>query len=235
MDDLAGKLAAVRDRIERAGGDTERITLVAVTKGFDASAVRAALAAGVRDVGESYVQELTAKVAALQAEGLGAEGSGADAGAAGPAPVWHFVGRLQRNKVRKAAPHVALWHSVDRLALGAEIARWAPGAAVLAQVNTTGEETKGGCPPTGVGDLVAGLRELGLDVRGLMTIGPPGPPEGARPAFQLLRELAETHGLKELSMGMTGDLEVAVEEGATIVRVGTALFGPRPVRPGMRH
>jgi PLP dependent protein len=221
--DLAGRLAAVRGRIERAGGDPERTTLVAVTKGFGADVVRSALDVGLRDLGESYVQELTDKVAKLAPEGDGTR------------PVWHFVGRLQRNKVRKAAPHVTLWHSVDRLSLGAEIARWAPGATALAQVNTTGEQTKGGCPPEALPELLDGLRGVGLDVRGLMTIGPPGPPEGARPAFKLLRELAAAHGLGELSMGMTGDLEVAVEEGATIVRVGTALFGPRPVGPGMRH
>jgi PLP dependent protein len=218
--DLPARLAAVRGRVERAGGDPERITLVAVTKGFGADVVRAALGAGLRDIGESYVQELAAKAAEVEeVEGV----------------TWHFVGRLQRNKVRKAVPHVALWHSVDRLSLGAEIARWAPGAAVLAQVNATGEETKGGCPPDMLTELLDGLAGLGLDVRGLMTIGPPGPPEGARPAFRLVRSLAEKHGLAEVSMGMTGDLEVAVEEGATMVRVGTALFGPRPIRPGMRH
>jgi PLP dependent protein len=219
--DLPERLAAVRGRVERAGGDPERITLVAVTKGFGADVVRAALDAGLRDVGESYVQELTAKAADLSGDGT--------------VPTWHFVGRLQRNKVRKAAPHVGLWHSVDRLSLGTEIARWAPGAAVLAQVNATGEETKGGCPPDQVPALLDGLADVGLDVRGLMAIGPPGPPEDARPAFRLVRSLAEKHGLAEVSMGMTGDLEVAVEEGATIVRVGTALFGPRPQRAGMRH
>jgi pyridoxal phosphate enzyme (YggS family) len=214
--DLPERLAAVRGRVERAGGDPERITLVAVTKGFGADVVRAALDAGLTDLGESYVQELTAKAHFDDVR-------------------WHFVGRLQRNKVRKAAPLVGLWHSVDRLSLGAEIARWAPGAAVLAQVNATGEETKGGCPPDLLPALLDGLGDLGLDVRGLMTIGPPGPPEDARPAFRLVRSLAEKHGLAEVSMGMTGDLEVAVEEGATIVRVGTALFGPRPQRAGMRH
>jgi PLP dependent protein len=224
--DLPERLAAVRGRVERAGGDPERITLVAVTKGFGADVVRAALDAGLRDLGESYVQELTAKAEELT-------GDGPDAGPTGP--TWHFVGRLQRNKVRKAAPHVAWWHSVDRLELGAEIARWAPGAAVLAQVNATGEETKAGCPPDLLPPLLDGLADLGLDVRGLMTIGPQGPPEDARPAFRLVRSLAEKHGLAEVSMGMTGDLEVAVEEGATMVRVGTALFGPRPQRAGMRH
>jgi pyridoxal phosphate enzyme (YggS family) len=219
VSDLPERLAAVRGRVERAGGDPERITLVAVTKGFGADVVRAALDAGLRDLGESYVQELAAKAADADLDDVR----------------WHFVGRLQRNKVRKAAPHVAWWHSVDRLSLGAEIARWAPGAAVLAQINATGEETKGGCPPALLPTLLDGLTDLGLDVRGLMTIGPPGPPEEARPAFRLVRSLAEKHGLAEISMGMTGDLEVAVEEGATMVRVGTALFGPRPQRAGMRH
>jgi PLP dependent protein len=222
VDDLPERLAAVRGRVERAGGDPGRITLVAVTKGFGAAVVRSAVDAGLRDLGESYVQELTAK--ATEA----AEAHVDDVR-------WHFVGRLQRNKVRKAAPHVAWWHSVDRLSLGAEIARCAPGAAVLAQVNATGEETKGGCPPALLPTLLDGLADLGLDVRGLMTIGPPGPPEEARPAFRLVRSLADEHGLAEVSMGMTGDLEVAVEEGATMVRVGTALFGPRPQRAGMRH
>ena len=224
---LARRLAAVRARIERAGGDPDRVTLVAVTKGFGVDTVRAALAAGLRDIGESYVQELEAKADALAAD----DGQAATVAA----PRWHLVGRLQRNKVRKAAPHVAWWHSVDRLSLGAEIARRAPGATVLAQVDATGEESKGGCPPALLPALVDGLRDLGLDVRGLMAIGPAGPPEDARPAFRLARALAEQQGLGELSMGMSGDLEVAVEEGATIVRVGTDLFGPRPDRARMRH
>lgn len=230
--DLPARLSAVRARIERAGGDPERVRLVAVTKGFDTDVVRRALGAGLRDLGESYVQELTAKAAEMEPDPSGAP-NGSDPPDDGP--IWHFVGRLQRNKVRKAAPHVAWWHSVDRLSLGAEIARCAPGARVMAQVNVTGEETKGGCPPALLPALLEGFDDLGLDVRGLMTIGPPGPPEDARPAFRTVRALAEKHGLAELSMGMTGDLEVAVEEGATIVRVGTALFGPRPDRPGMRH
>ena len=184
--------------------------------------MRAALAAGLTDVGESYVQELEAKAGEL-------------AESDGPVPTWHFVGGLQRNKVRKAAPYVAVWHSIDRLSLGAEVALRSPGAKVYAQVNTTGEPQKGGCEPARVPGLVDGLRDLGLDVLGLMTIGPAGPPEGARPAFRLLRELAAREGLAGLSMGMTGDLEVAVSEGATVVRVGSGLFGPRPARPGMRH
>jgi pyridoxal phosphate enzyme (YggS family) len=220
--DLPGRVAAVRDRMAGAGGDPRAVRLVAVTKGFDAAVVREALSAGLEDIGESYVQDLVGK-----ARELGEGTRDRDLR-------WHFVGRLQRNKVRKAAPHVWLWHSVDRLALGAEIARWAPGAAVLAQVNASGEASKAGCEPSMAPALVDGLVDLGLDVRGLMTIAPAGPAEGARPSFRTLRELAEGLGLGELSMGMSDDLEVAVQEGATMVRVGRDLFGPRPDQAGVR-
>jgi PLP dependent protein len=220
---VAERVAAVRRRItaaaERAGRDPAGVTLVAVAKLHPVAAIRAALDAGVADVGENYAQELLTKQAALS----------------GAAPRWHFIGRLQSNKVRKLAPHVHLWQSVDRLALGAEIARRAPGAAVLLQVNLSRETTKGGCPPGDVPALVEGLRGLGLDIRGLMTVGPLAEPEHARPAFRQLRLLADEHGLAERSMGMTADLEVAVEEGTTMVRVGSALFGPRPGVREMRH
>jgi pyridoxal phosphate enzyme (YggS family) len=218
--DLPGRVAAVRERIAHAGGDPAAVRLVGVTKGFDTAVVRAALDAGLADIGESYVQELVAKAAELEGSGI--------------APRWHFVGRLQRNKVRKAAPHVSLWHSVDRLALGAEIARFAPGAAVLVQVNASGESSKAGCVPAMAPALIDGLVDLGLDVRGLMTIAPAGPAEVARPAFRTVRELAQRLGLGELSMGMSDDLEVAVQEGATTVRVGRDLFGPRPDPTGVR-
>jgi pyridoxal phosphate enzyme (YggS family) len=220
--DLPSRVAAVRDRIARAGGDPQAVRLVAVTKGFDAAVVREALDAGLEDIGESYVQELVGKATELGA-------SSDDRG-----PRWHFVGRLQRNKVRKAAPYVSVWHSVDRLALGAEIARFAPGAAVLAQVNTSGEASKAGCEPSMAPGLVDGLLDLGLDVRGLMTIAPAGPAEAARAAFRALGDLAQPLGLEELSMGMSDDLEVAVQEGATMVRVGRDLFGPRPDPVGVR-
>jgi pyridoxal phosphate enzyme (YggS family) len=220
--DLPSRLAAVRDRIARAGGDPQAVRLVAVTKGFDADAVREALDAGLEDIGESYVQELVGKATELRE-------SAYDRGLR-----WHFVGRLQRNKVRKAAPYVSLWHSVDRLALGAEIARFAPGAAVLAQVNTSGEASKAGCEPSMAPGLVDGLLDLGLDVRGLMTIAPAGSAEAARAAFGALRDLAQVLGLGELSMGRSDDLEVAVQEGATMVRVGRDLFGPRPDPAGVR-
>jgi PLP dependent protein len=227
---LAARIDAVRDRITAAAPDPSAVRLVAVTKGFDTDTVRAALGAGLVDIGESYVQELVAKAVEIEGE---IEDGAAPPGR--PAPRWHAIGRLQRNKVRKAAPFVTLWHSVDRLSLGAEIARQAPGATVLVQVNAAGEEQKGGCPPTMAPGLVAGLRDLDLDVRGVMTIAPQGPPEVARAAFRTARAVRDRLGLTELSMGMTSDLEVALAEGATLVRVGSGLFGPRPSTGGARH
>lgn len=220
---VAERAAAVRDRIAAAGGDPAAVRLLAVTKGFGPAEVLAALGAGLADVGENYAQELAAK-AADEAVAR-----------ADPPPRWHFIGVLQRNKVRLVADRVHLWQSVDRLPLGAEIAKRAPGAAVLVQVDLAGLPGRGGCQPGEVPDLVAGLGDLGLDVRGLMAVGPPGPPEDARPGFALVARLADRLGLPERSMGMTGDLEVAVAEGATMVRVGTALFGPRAGTTGLRH
>lgn len=213
--EVAARLGDLRARIERAGGDPDAVTVVGVTKGFDASAVHAAVGAGLVDLGESYAQEMVTKVDAA------------------PGVRWHWVGRLQRNKVRQVAEHVALWHSVDRVELGAEIARRAPGAAVLVQVNTSGEGTKGGCEPAATAGLVADLRAEGLDVRGLMTVALRGP-EGAATCFRTLRSLADDLALPERSMGMSDDLEAAVAEGATLVRVGTALFGPRAGGTGQR-
>jgi PLP dependent protein len=213
------RLAQLRERIVSAGGDAAAITVVAVTKGFGAEEVVAAVAAGLSDVGENYAQELRAKVAALDA-------------ATNAAVSWHFIGRLQTNKVRSIAENVALWQSVDRPELAAEIAKRVHHAAVLVQVNTAGEPQKGGCAPEDAGDLVARCRDLGLVVRGLMCVGPTGPPDGARLAFRTLASLADQLQLRERSMGMTDDLEVAVREGSTMVRVGTALFGSRPAGGG---
>lgn len=179
--------------------------------------IRAVVEAGVRDLGENRAQELLAKRAEL----------------ASCDPVWHFIGRLQRNKVKMLAPYVARWQSVDRVELGREIARHAPGARVLIEVNTAGEEQKGGCAPHEVGAVRAALADLGLDVEGLMTVPEHGP--DPRPAFERLAGLAKGLGLRDLSMGMSGDYETAVECGATIVRVGTAIFGPRRPRPRLRE
>jgi pyridoxal phosphate enzyme (YggS family) len=215
--EVAERTAAVRGRIAAAGGGAD-VTLVAVTKGFGPDVVAAAVAAGIEDVGESYAQELLAKAAAVPRP-----------------PRWHLVGRLQANKVRALAGTVDLWQSVDRARLADELRRRAPGARVLVQVDVTGEPTKGGCPPGEVPALVDRLRDAGLDVRGLMAVGPLGPAEDARPGFRALTALADRLGLDERSMGMSDDLEVAVEEGATMVRVGTALFGARPPRAGAPH
>lgn len=210
--EVAERLASVRGRIERAGADPGRVTVVAVTKGFGAEAVGAAEGAGLGDLGENYAQELVTK-----------------AGAARRAR-WHFLGTVQRNKVALVAPLVHLWQAVDRAAAGQAIARHAPHAGVLVQVNVSGEPQKGGCRREETEALVRQLRELGLEVRGLMAVGPAGPAEAARPGFRWLAGTARQLGLAELSMGMTDDLEVAVQEGATMVRVGRALFGARPSR-----
>ena len=190
--------------------------LVAVTKGQPAQAVRDAVAAGLLDLGESYPQELTAKAAEVD-----------DLIEAGAGLRWHCIGRLQRNKVRQIAPLVHLWQSVDRLSLAAEVARRAPGAAVLVQVNVSGAAQQGGCAPAQAPSVVEGCTDLGLEVRGLMAIGPQGDPAEVRAGFRSLRALADRLGLAERSMGMSGDLELAVAEGSTMVRVGSALFGPR--------
>jgi pyridoxal phosphate enzyme (YggS family) len=216
---VAEGLARVRARIEAAGGDPDELTIVAVSKGLPADVVDAGARAGLRDFGENYAAGLAAKVDTMP--GLRVR--------------WHFIGTVQRRQVRGIAPHVSLWHGIDRREEGAEIARVTPGARVLVQVNLTAEPQKGGCRPGEARVLVDGLRDDGLDVGGLMTVGPAGDPEGARPAFRALRRLADELGLPERSMGMSGDLEVAVQEGATIVRVGTALFGPRPERSGARR
>ena len=216
MTDVAARLEVVRRRIRTAGSDPNALTLVAVSKGQPVVALQAARAAGLDDLGESYAQELDDKVDEV----------GADVR-------WHFIGNLQRNKVRLIAPFVHLWQSVDRLSLAGEIARRAPGAQILVQVNLTGAEQQGGCPPERTLAVVEGCRDLGLDVRGLMGIGPRGSDDEIRRAFARLRAEVDRLGLAECSMGMSGDLEAAVAEGATILRVGSALFGPRPGAVGV--
>lgn len=236
---VGARLAAVRARIraaaERAGRDAGAVRLVAVSKLQPVEAIVEAMRAGQTVFGESYVQEAAAKQQALAAH--------ADAGVralAGTAE-WHLVGPLQRNKAREAARRFALVHSVDRQPLVEALARHAGAqgrrVGVLVQVNVSGEATKAGVDPAGAAALVgAVLAAPALDLRGLMAIPAPAPTaEAARPAFAALRRLRDrlvaegvpAARLVELSMGMSDDFEVAVEEGATLVRVGTALFGPR--------
>jgi len=214
VEGVAERLGEVRDRIAAAGGDWRTITVVAVTKGFGFGAVEEAYEAGLRDFGENYAQPLLGRTAARGVRFT-------------TPPRWHYLGAVQRNKVRRLAPHVSLWQGVDRVAEGMEIARHAPGAAVMVQVDVTGAPGRNGCAFEEVPALLEGLREQALDVRGLMCVGPQ---ENPRPAFARLAAAAKDAGVAELSMGMSGDFEVAVQEGSTMVRLGTALFGPRPVR-----
>jgi pyridoxal phosphate enzyme (YggS family) len=213
---VAARLAEVRERVAdaagRAGRSAADVRLVVVTKGVPPPVMQAALDAGATDFGENRAQELLAKAPHLETQ-----------------PTWHFIGRLQRNKVPALAPLVDLWQSVDRIELGRAIARRAPGAAVLAEINMADDPAKAGASSAEAPALVDGLRSVGLSVDGLMTI--PAAGRDPRPAFAALAELAERLGLAEVSMGMSDDFEVAVEEGATIVRVGRAIFGDRSEGP----
>jgi uncharacterized pyridoxal phosphate-containing UPF0001 family protein len=216
---VAERLSAVRQRIERAGGDPAVVRVVGVTKGFGPDAVRAALDAGLRDLGENYAAELVAKA--------GAESGGDGGEDVGRRAVWHFLGAIQRNKVASLAPVVDVWQSVAREVEGARIARFAPAATVMVQVDVTGRAGRNGCPSDGVGHLVRRLLALDLDVVGLMTVAAPGRAAAAT-AFGQVARLADELGLKERSMGMSDDLELAVAAGSTMVRIGRALFGERP-------
>ncbi len=210
--DISERLGAVRARLSAAGGDD--VELVAVTKGFPSPVVVAAIAAGCDRIGESYAQEWTAKSAELQVR-----------------PFTHFIGQLQTNKVRQLVGIVDVYESVDRPSLVAELARRSPGAEILVQVNATGEPNKAGCQPSEVEGLVAQALAAGLEVDGLMTVGPTeGGSAAAAEPFRQVRALVDRLGLRTCSMGMTDDLDVAVAEGSTRVRVGSALFGPRPRR-----
>ncbi len=211
--------------------------VVAVTKGFGPEAVRAARGAGLEDLGENYAAELVTKAAAVAADGTAdphAEPDTDDADTDDPDThtdrdgiVWHFLGAVQRNKVAQLAPLVGLWQSVAREAEGARIAHFAPGARVLVQVDTTGLPGRNGCTVSEVAELVPRLGELGLDVRGLMTVAGPGE-AAAREAFGAVARLADQLSLEERSMGMSDDLEAALAAGSTMVRIGRALFGARP-------
>jgi hypothetical protein len=234
---ISDNINTIRERISRrcaiAGRPQSEVTLIAVAKTFTADAVREAFDAGVPDVGENYVQELLAKRGDL---------SGRDVR-------WHFIGHLQSNKVRSVAPWIHMIHAVDSAPLALEIDRRAAQAGrvieCLIEVNTTGEKTKFGVPPGEVPALVRGLASCEhIVIGGLMTIGPFLPdPEGSRPMFRALRELKEEIAsraqgnvtMRHLSMGMTGDFEVAIDEGATLIRIGTAIFGSRKAADHQRR
>jgi len=221
---LPARLAAVRDAVARhqeVGGWSHGVRIVAVTKTHGPEAVRAALAAGIREVGENRVQEALQKQEALLDVSV----------------EWHLVGTLQRNKAKHAAGRFVLIHSVDRADLAAELdRRVVPGdrQPILVQVNCSAEPQKGGVEPASLPTLLDQLRILErIEVQGLMTMSALTEDRAEqRRAFRLLRELRDAsersgHRLPELSMGMSGDYPIAVEEGATMIRLGTILFGER--------
>jgi PLP dependent protein len=187
--------------------------MVAVTKTFGPETARAALAAGLHRLGENYAAELVEKAQALR-----------DADVA-----WHYLGTIQTNKIGRLAPVTSVFESVTRVKEADAIAVRKPGATIFVQVDFTGRPGRNGAPPGEVEEVVERARAFGLSVEGLMTVAPMEP-EAARAAFRRVRELADDLGLVECSMGMTQDLELAVEEGSTMVRVGRALFGERPAK-----
>lgn len=211
---LARRLVGIAERIERTGGDPGAVRVLAVTKGFGPEAVAAAWAVGLAEVGENYAAELLAKRNELVDKGPTDQR-------------WHYLGAVQTNKVARLAPVVDCWQSISRPLEGERIARARPGAEILVQVAFSAQVSRPGCVPEGVPGLVRTLTGLGLAVRGLMAVAP-RPPEEARAAFRTVRCLADDLGLPVRSMGMTDDLELAVAEGSTMVRVGRALFGDRP-------
>lgn len=221
--DLAAAIERVRERIEQAcqrvGRDSSSVQLVSVSKGHPERVIRAAYDAGMRVFGENYAQELAAKASSLSDL---------------PEIRWRFIGHLQRNKIRLIERARASVDTVDSVRLAEAISSRAAGkettVEVLLQVNVGAEAQKSGCAPEEVPALVEAVRAFpNLSLRGLMTVAPHlDDAEATRPFFVTLRELAEAHSLPELSMGMTHDLEQAVEEGATMLRIGTAIFGPRP-------
>lgn len=226
---IAGRVQAVLDEIRRvairAGRAPDRVRLVAASKTVSVERLRDAVDAGIRHLGENRLQEALPKIDTLDREGV----------------LWHFIGTLQRRKVKSVVGRFETIHSVDSLALAEEINRQAREAGlrqrVLLEVNLGGELSKGGFAPPALAAALPTLNELhDLDIRGLMAIPPPTPTaEDARPYFRQLRELAQALtaqgcrniNMQELSMGMSHDYPVAVEEGATYVRVGTAIFGTR--------
>jgi pyridoxal phosphate enzyme (YggS family) len=223
MSDISTNLERVRERVaraaERCGRRPDDVLLVGVSKTVDVARIREAVGAGLRALGENRVQEAKEKVAEVGR----------------PVP-WHLIGHLQTNKVRDALALFDVIQSLDRLELAREIDRRTQGRAVevLLQVNVGGEASKGGFEPGEVGAALEAVAAFpALRVRGLMTIPPAVErAEDARPWFRSLADLAKRHRLGELSMGMSADFEVAIEEGATMVRVGTAIFGARPPRAG---
>lgn len=218
-DTIAGRISIVRERIaaacERAGRSSEDVTLIAVSKGFEADAIREAVAAAITDIGENRVQEFADKREALRDR---------------RDVRWHMIGHLQRNKARLAVESSDIIHSVDSMRLAETISNHAlSNVSVFLEVNVAQEPTKGGFSLEELPEAFRKARQLHLDIRGLMTIAPlTGDGDAVRAVFRSLREAAHDLGVEGLSMGMTNDYEIAIEEGATHVRIGRAIFGERP-------
>jgi pyridoxal phosphate enzyme (YggS family) len=206
-------LKAVRERIQRAGGDPDRITIVAVTKGFGPEVCRSALDAGLKVLGENRVQEALEKMATVD---------GAD---------WHLIGHLQTNKVKMAADRFSLIQSIDSTRVAEALARINVEQKVLVEVNVAREPQKSGVDPAEAATVIDAVAEM-LDLQGLMAMAPvSGEPRPAFDELRTLRDAAEQRlgkSIPILSMGMSGDFETAVAAGSTMLRLGTALFGPRP-------
>jgi PLP dependent protein len=230
---MADRIAAIRSEVaaaaQRAGRDPTSITLVGISKTYPVSAIAEAAAAGLIEVGENRAQELTPKADEADALGLDLH--------------WHFVGHLQRNKVREVLPRIVALHSLDSARLIEAIERESERKSesdsgrgadrplpCYLEVNVAGELSKQGIEPAALPALLSRAEASPhIEVAGLMTVAPQvTDPEQARPVFRALRELAAAHGLSGLSMGMSEDYRVAIEEGATVIRIGRALFGPRP-------
>ena len=206
-DEVAAQLDSVRAAIDEHGRND--VTVVAVTKGFDRTAIECASRLGVGDIGENYAQELQEKCPLPNAVRA------------------HFIGRIQRNKVRKVADVVHLWHSVSRPEVVAEIAKRSAEPKILIQVAAQGDTTKAGITPGDLEAMLGVAEEHGVEVSGLMTIGVLGDDERTVQSFADLTKLADEFGLRERSMGMSGDYRDALAHGATMLRLGSALFGPR--------
>jgi len=220
VSDVTHNIKLIQQRIgaaaQRAGRQPESVALVAVSKTIEPERVETALSGGQTVFGESKIQEARAKIPLVSGRAH-----------------WHMIGHLQTNKARDAVALFEVIHSVDSVKLAAELSRWAERAgktqAILLEVNVSGESSKFGLKPEDLKSTVAEISQMPrLEVQGLMTIAPfAEEAEKARSCFRRLRELRDMFGLRELSMGMTRDFEVAIEEGATLVRIGAGIFGER--------
>jgi uncharacterized pyridoxal phosphate-containing UPF0001 family protein len=211
---VVANLAAVRDRIAAAGADPTAVSVVAVTKSFGPPAVLAAAAAGLTDVAESYAKELCTTHDAVDVS-----------------VTWHFLGAMQRNKLAALATRVQVFESVASIADAERLAKRAPGARCYVEVDVTAQPGRHGCARGDEGAVAAAARDAGLSVEGLMCVASQDP-RGAAEQFAWLRAAADRCGLEGCSMGMSGDFELACAHGATMVRLGTALFGARPSNHG---